>query len=251
MSLLLAVDTSGALVTVAAADGDSLLAEQAVELAARHAEHLAPMIAAVLVEAGRAIDEVSAVAVGVGPGPFTGLRVGVVTARVLGLVLGVPVIGVCSLDALALQVAEWGEGSAGSAAGAGDLAAGRQFVVTSDARRREVYWAAYRTGDGEPEPVRGPGVDRPADLASAAARDGLGQKGFGPFFGRGAALYPEVLTAPPEGAPLDVRAGAVARLAGRRVARVGGSERARGQEPVPLYLRRPDAVAPGARKRVS
>ena len=77
--------------------------------------------------------EVTDVAVGVGPGPFTGLRVGLVTAQVLGHVLDVPVHGVCSLDALAL-----------AAVRCGTVTEQETFCVATDARRREVYWGRYR-----------------------------------------------------------------------------------------------------------
>jgi len=103
--LVLALDTSGAAVTAALHDGRAVVARRSTPDARRHAELLAPSITAVLDEAGASRGDITAVAVGVGPGPFTGLRAGVVTARVLGLALGVEVAGVCSLDALALQVA--------------------------------------------------------------------------------------------------------------------------------------------------
>lgn len=252
MSLLLALDTSGAAVTVAlarvvdeapAAGEAQLLAERGVELAGQHAERLAPMVAEVLDATGYRIADVGTVAVGVGPGPFTGLRVGLVTARVLGQVLDVPVLGVCSLDALALQLIE-----------AGGLEPGTRFVVATDARRREVYWAEYRAecraedrtgsevvvGGVLPQRLSRPAVDRPAELAARLGDEG----GPVPVFGRGARLYPELLGVPPEGLPLDVAGGAVARCA--------AVMRARGEllEPTPMYLRRPDAVAPGVRKRV-
>lgn len=248
VSLLLALDTSGAVVTVAlaqvageprAAGEVQVLAERSVELAGQHAERVAPMIAEVLAESGFRIADVGAVVVGVGPGPFTGLRVGLVTARVLGQVLDVPVLGVCSLDALAAQLVEAGLVEAGG------IEPGATFVVATDARRREVYWAEYRAGDRAGrregcERLSGPAVDRPADLAERLGR--------GPdpvsVFGRGAQLYPDLLGVPPAGLPLDVVGGAVARCA--------AAMQARGEvlEPAPMYLRRPDAVAPGVRKRV-
>ncbi|HET9656590.1 MAG TPA: tRNA (adenosine(37)-N6)-threonylcarbamoyltransferase complex dimerization subunit type 1 TsaB [Kineosporiaceae bacterium] len=219
--LLLAVDTSGAQVSVALHDGGRLLARRDVADPRRHAEVLAPSLTAVLAEAGRQIHEVSDVAVGVGPGPFTGLRVGLVTADMLGHVLGVPVHGVCSLDGLALAAVR--AGTAGPA---------EEFCVATDARRREVYWARYRGG----RRLAGPAVDAPADLP----RDGL------PVIGRGGLLYPEVLG--PVREPFDVSAADVAELA---VAALSGDPEVEGLlPPEPLYLRRPDAVEPAARKRV-
>ena len=115
--------------------------------ARRHGELLAPAIEAVLRDAGVDRRELTRIGVGVGPGPFTGLRVGLVTARTLGAVLGVPVLGVCSLDVLALGAGLTGE-----------------FRVVTDARRREVHWAAY-DGSDPARPVRtdGPYVEAPAD----------------------------------------------------------------------------------------
>ncbi|MGH3389684.1 MAG: tRNA (adenosine(37)-N6)-threonylcarbamoyltransferase complex dimerization subunit type 1 TsaB, partial [Actinomadura sp.] len=129
--LVLAFDTATAAVTVALyewAPGEAVRMCAATESVdrRRHAELLPPSIAAVLAEAGAAPADVNAVAVGVGPGPYTGLRVGLVTAHAFGAALQIPVHGVCTLDVLA-----W--------------ACGRDepFVVATDARRKEVYWARY------------------------------------------------------------------------------------------------------------
>ena len=131
MSLTLAIDTSTDVRVGLAADG-AVLASSAVTDPRAHAEQLMPLIERTLADADRRLADVTQIVVGVGPGPFTGLRVGVVTAHTLGFVLGVPVRGVCSLDAGA----------------AGHEAAG-EFVVVSDARRREVYWRRYGA-DGTP-----------------------------------------------------------------------------------------------------
>jgi tRNA threonylcarbamoyl adenosine modification protein YeaZ len=219
--LLLAVDTSGAQVSAALHDGTGLLARADVADRRRHTEILAPAIDGVLTGVGRGIGEVTAVAVGVGPGPFTGLRVGLVTADVLGHVLGVPVYGVGSLDALAL-----------AAVRGGTLTRNEAFCVATDARRREVYWARYRGA----RRVQGPEVVAPAELP----RDGL------QVVGRGGLLYPDALgpaVGPPDVTAADVAALAVAALA-------GDPEVERLLPPQPLYLRRPDAARPGARKRV-
>ena len=163
--MLLALDTSTAAVTVALHDGESVVAESTVVDAMRHGELVAPGVAEVLTLAGVKAQAISRIAVGVGPGPFTGLRVGIVTGRTLGAVLGVPVVGVCSLDALAQSVAVDGA-----------------FLVATDARRREVYWAAY---DAARRRVDGPYVARPADAASEL-----------PTAGRGPRLYPEFFPVP-------------------------------------------------------
>ncbi|HEY6798588.1 MAG TPA: tRNA (adenosine(37)-N6)-threonylcarbamoyltransferase complex dimerization subunit type 1 TsaB [Kineosporiaceae bacterium] len=217
MTLLLALDTSGPAVTAALHDGVRVVAAAHHHDARRHAELLAATVSEVLAAQARVPAELTGVVVGVGPGPFTGLRVGVVTARVLGAALGVPVSGVCSLDALA-EAAPAGLGA---------------FLVATDARRHEVHWARYRRdGDGHPVRADGPCVARPADVPTG----GL------PVVGRGALLYPGQLGEPPAGAPLDVDAAALARL----------GVRASGVllPPEPLYLCRPDAAEPGARKRV-
>ncbi len=229
--LLLALDTSTPAVTAAVHDGTRVLAEATVVDARRHGELLAPQVAEVLAAAGLTPQDLTAVAVGVGPGPFTGLRVGVVTALTLGLALGIPVHGVCSLDALAWRAALDGP-----------------FVVATDARRREVYWARYatravRVGDAA--------VARPSDVADRL--DGV------PVVGPGAELYAEVFAAavpggglqsgapgsggPIVGAPLS--AGALAEVALAALTAGAALLPAR-----PLYLRRPDATPPGARKPV-
>lgn len=221
--LLLALDTSTSAVTVALRDDSGALAETSVLDARAHAEHLAPGIAAVLAEAGRRAEEVTHVVTGIGPGPFTGLRVGIVTALTFAEVVGAQVGGVCSLDAMAHQA--W---SAGEIDG--------EVVVATDARRKEVYWARYTTG---PDGVRrrsGPDVTRPADLPAEVATL--------PCIGRGPLLYPDALG--PALAPLDVSAAALADLAAHRIAAGEGLE-----EPAPLYLRRPDAQPPSAPKSVS
>ncbi len=104
--MLLAFDTSSPTVTVAVHDGSEVVAEAASSSTMRHGEQLAPLVERVLGEAGTTPRELTALAVGVGPGPFTGLRVGLVTARTMAHVLDVPVYGVCSLDVLAVEAEE-------------------------------------------------------------------------------------------------------------------------------------------------
>jgi tRNA threonylcarbamoyladenosine biosynthesis protein TsaB len=122
-------DTATPAVSVAVHDGDRVVSAAFAVDARRHGELLAPMIAKVMADAGAARGDLTGVAVGVGPGPYTGLRVGLVTARVLGAVLQIPVYGVCSLDVIA--------------AAARASAQGREFAVATDARRKEVYWGRY------------------------------------------------------------------------------------------------------------
>jgi tRNA threonylcarbamoyl adenosine modification protein YeaZ len=217
--LLLAFDTATPAVTAALHDGERVLAESTVVDARRHGELLMPAVDRVLAAVGASTAEVTGVVVGVGPGPYTGLRVGLVTAAALGDALGIPVYGVCTLDGLA-----W-------AAGQGGLDG--PFTVATDARRKEVYWARY---DGPRDRATEPAVDRPADIAERVA--GL------PAVGAGAHLYPEVFTdRRPE--PAHQSAGALAALAAHRLA--AGEPFA---PALPLYLRRPDAQVPAGYKAV-
>jgi tRNA threonylcarbamoyl adenosine modification protein YeaZ len=207
--LLLALDTATSVVSVAVHDGRHVLAERSESGAKRHAELLAPAVVDVLHAAGASARDLTDIAVGVGPGPFTGLRVGVMTARTLGAALSLRVRGVCTLDVLAAAVAEGGP-----------------FVVATDARRREVYWASY----ADPRTrLDGPRVSRPADIATEQ-----------PVVGRGAELYPDAF--PCARPPLDPSAAVLA------TAVVEGKVST--LEAQPLYLRRPDIAEPGERKRV-
>ena len=144
--LVLALDTAtptlvAGLARWSADGGTEVVAERAVPSGTRHAELLVPAVRDVLADAGVALADVAAVVTGLGPGPFTGLRVGVVTAAGLADARGLPVVGVCSLDA---------------------IGSGARTVVT-DARRKEVYWAVY--GDDGAR-LDGPGVVRPEELAA-------------------------------------------------------------------------------------
>ncbi|MFD0341281.1 tRNA (adenosine(37)-N6)-threonylcarbamoyltransferase complex dimerization subunit type 1 TsaB [Streptomyces sp. NPDC127117] len=206
------MDTATPAVTVALHDGTSVVAESGQVDARRHGELLLPAVDRVLAGAGVKLDAVTDVVVGVGPGPYTGLRVGLVTAATFGSALSVPVHGLCTLDGLAY------------AAGLAGLAG--PFAVATDARRKEVYWARY---DDARTRVTEPAVDRPADIAGQLA--GL------PVVGAGAVLYPEAF--PDAREPEHVSAGALASLAAERLA--AGAELL---PPQPLYLRRPDAQVP-------
>jgi tRNA threonylcarbamoyladenosine biosynthesis protein TsaB len=218
--LVLAFDTATAAVTVALTEwtpggGVRLRAESKIVDRRRHAEVLVPAISTVLTDAQVDRAELSAIAVGVGPGPYTGLRVGLVTARTLGTVLAIPVHGVCTLDVLAWESRRT-----------------EPFVVATDARRKEVYWARY---DSATVRVDGPNVGRPQD----AAEPGL------PVIGEGSLLYPEILDGQAPELP------AAAALAEVVVARLSGGEGPELLPPAPLYLRKPDAREPGPRKRVT
>lgn len=148
-TLVLALDTSTPAVTagIVRREDLSVLAQRVTVDARAHAERLTPNVVGALADAGLSMADLDAVVVGCGPGPFTGLRAGMATAAAYGHALGIPVHGVCSLDAIGVRTA-------------GDT------LVVTDARRREVYWARYRDG------IRtgGPGVDAPADVDPGTAR---------------------------------------------------------------------------------
>jgi tRNA threonylcarbamoyl adenosine modification protein YeaZ len=219
--LLLGLDTATPAVTVALHDGVQPLAQLVTVDAHRHAELLTPAIAKAIADAGAAQRDLTGIVAGVGPGPYTGLRVGLVTARVLGAVLGIPVYGFCSLDAIAADVAA-GDGPDGD------------FLVASDARRRELYWARY---DSAGRRTFGPEVSKPAEIPVS----GLPAAGEGPM------LYPEVL---PNGlGPAYPAAATLCRIAVAAIA-AGDPDKVL-LSPEPLYLRRPDAREPGTPKRVT
>jgi len=226
---VLALDTSAAVAVALIGDDGATLASRMVHEQRRHAEQLAPMIAEVLAATGTDRTALTAVVVGTGPAPFTGLRVGLVTARALGLALSIPVHGVCALDAIAAQaVADLA------------LADRAEVLVVTDARRREVYWARYRVcraaDPAAVELVAGPGVASAAQVAADGHADGA------VVVGRGAGLYPDALRSA-EGAPVDPDPAVLARLALARSAH--------GEElpTAPLYLRRPDVMPPAGHKR--
>ncbi len=214
--LVLALDTATSAVTAGllrlpAAGSPEVLAERVSVNARAHGELLMPSVCEVLASAGVSMRDLDAVVCGAGPGPFTGLRVGMVTAAALGDALSIPVYPVCSLDAIAHRS---GPGS--------------PLLVITDARRREVYWACY---DSSGARVDGPHVNRPADLPLASVARVAG-----------GADVPGLPVAPPRH-PDPAALVAVAAAALRAHAPPAPLS--------PLYLRRPDAVEPGPAKRVT
>lgn len=221
---VLAIDTSSpavtaAVVTVGESDtpaGIKLLAARGPIAARGHGELLVPAIADCLREAGLGPSDIGAAVAGTGPGPFTGLRVGLVTAAAFADAIGVPTYGVCSLDAIG-----------------GACADESALLVATDARRREVYWAGYEHG----RRVSGPAVDRPVDVPTAGVSAVAGAAG---------ELYREVWPEPHlrrEQYPDPI---ALVRCAADRIVRGSSAEVL-----TPLYLRRPDAIVPGAPKAVT
>jgi len=144
-NVILAIDTATPAVTagIVRRGGDNIdvLAERVTVDPRAHAEQLTPNVLAALRDAGITVNDLDTVVVGCGPGPFTGLRVGMATAAAYGQALGIPVYGVCSLDAIGIDTA-------------GDV------LVVTDARRRELYWARYHDGLRS----EGPAVNAPADV---------------------------------------------------------------------------------------
>jgi tRNA threonylcarbamoyl adenosine modification protein YeaZ len=172
---VLAIDTSvGVSVAILHRNGE-LTQSQAVDHGMQ-GELTAELISQVVADSGLEISEITEVVVGVGPGPFTGLRVGLVTAAVFAHARNLPVHGICSLDAIAFDYA-------------------KSCVVVTDARRKELYWARY-----EDKRIGEPQVSKPEDL--------LEQFPNTDFVGPGAQLYPDVIS----GNLMELSAGSLAKL---------------------------------------
>jgi tRNA threonylcarbamoyl adenosine modification protein YeaZ len=173
MSKVLAIDTSTSRTSVAIIEDAKVLYSGFRDGATAHGPSLPA-----LVQEALAVSDVDEVVVGMGPGPFTGLRVGIAFAQSFALARQIPVRGVCSLDAIAAQIKE------------------NDFIITVDARRKEVYWARYTNGVR----ISDPAVNFPADVSGATIH---------------ADLFPDMVS--------------LSSLSGNIT--------------VPIYLRRPDAVA--------
>lgn len=207
--------------TGAGAPGVQVDASFATEDTRSHAEVLAPGVDGLFAHAVAEGPRLDAIVVGVGPGPFTGLRSGIAMARTLAFAWQVPLHGMMSLDALAWDVLQ-------------ACTPDSDFVIATDARRKEVYWARYsRAGELLDGPHVGPAGDVPAV----------------PVYGMGASLYRDVFEA--SGATVDPAfeqsqpvAFSLGQMAARRIA--AGSPLLR---TAPLYLRESDAKVPGPRKR--
>jgi tRNA threonylcarbamoyl adenosine modification protein YeaZ len=172
---VLAIDTSvGVSVAILRSNGE-LTQSKAVDHGMQ-GELTADLISQVVAESGLEISEITDVVVGVGPGPFTGLRVGLVTAAVFAHARNIPIHGICSLDAIAFDYA-------------------KPCVVVTDARRKELYWARY-----EDKRIGEPQVSKPEDL--------LAQFPDTEFVGPGAQIYPDVIS----GKVLELKAGSLAKL---------------------------------------
>lgn len=205
MTLVLGIDTSTDVRVGLARDGE-ILGRRGVADTRQHVEQLIPLVQDLLADGGVRIADLDLICVGLGPGPFTGLRVGIVAAQTLASALRIPLHGVCSLDIVAAGVSGLDE-----------------FIVASDARRKELYWARYAAGSR----IDGPHVNAPEDLPQL------------PVIGPGVQAYTERLgDRPRPDGPATIDAGLLAAL--------GAELPDAGTEP--LYLRRPDAAEPTRRK---
>lgn len=229
----LCLDTSAGS-SVALVDSNAsqpVLAASQINDSQSHAEQLAVTIAQVVGQAGYyslSDADIDYLVVGRGPAPFTGLRAGLITARTLAFSLQKPIIGICSLDALARSVLD-------------RVAPGGEVLVATDARRREVYAAAYRSeGPDGVVCLWGPKVGKASEFANYAAKPGV------VVAGAGCCLYPQEL---PSGADLPeyVSASVLARIADHRLV-TGQLELDPVAQTSPLYLRRPDVSVPSVAK---
>jgi tRNA threonylcarbamoyl adenosine modification protein YeaZ len=229
--LVLVLDTATPAVTAAlvrvrpvgyGGDAVELLAQRVTVDARAHGELLGPHISEVFAQVGARPADLAAVVAGLGPGPFTGLRVGLVTAESMGQALGIPTYGVCSLDGIGGRSVE-------------------PTLVATDARRKEIYWAVYDKGMRITEPA----VNRPAELAVLLGAVALESGSVVRAAGDGALMYDSVLGLPLGDQPRYPDPLALADIAAERVRTGAATQRLH-----PLYLRRPDAVEPGAPKPV-
>jgi tRNA threonylcarbamoyl adenosine modification protein YeaZ len=218
--LVLGVDTSTSVVSVALLHEERVLARRDEPANNAHGEVLARLIDDVLRSAGKSAAELSALGVGLGPGPFTGLRVGIVTAAAMSDALSVPAYGDCSLDLIRAEPAPRGS-----------------FAVVTDARRRQVYWAVYADIGAR---IEGPDLAPAAEVAEhlrGRLRDVVGP---------GATQYAETFTG---FVVADTRWPDAAQLASASARKLGSGAPA--DALLPMYLRRPDAREPGPPKPVT
>lgn len=148
--LILAIESSTERSSVALVSHEGVVADAGLGVPRRHGEFLAPAIRFCLDQAGRGVDHVTGVAVGTGPGLYTGLRVGMATAQAFAMARSLPMVGLSGLDVLAMSVRH----------------VRRQVVVALDARRGEVFWARYRPAPGGVQREGELHVSGPDDLAA-------------------------------------------------------------------------------------
>jgi len=219
---ILAVDTSTTSCSVAVVDESVLLAEMTIVREQTHSKHLMEMIHAVIGFAGLAISVLDGFVVTIGPGTFTGLRIGISTVKGLAVASGRPIVGVSSLDALAEQCA----------------CSSHLICPLIDARKGEVYFSRYRVQDGVPKKE----VDERVLAPGQAVRD-INEPAL--LVGSGAQLYQELLKekmgkwadfAKP--GQHTIRASTVARLGMRRFDKTDTDD---ADTLIPQYIRKSDA----------
>jgi tRNA threonylcarbamoyladenosine biosynthesis protein TsaB len=225
--LVLAVESATELAGVALADDAGVIATATVSRRRLHAESVAPAVEFVCRRAGKSVRAVDGVCVDVGPGLFTGLRVGIGTAKALAFALGIPALGVTSLEILARALAGAGVG------------ARRLLVPVVDAKRGEVFFAVFRVGEDDVERVAEEHLSSPEELVANLSK--LGE----PFVlaGDGALRYAQMLR-PLPGATLAspaLSSPPVGVLAAIGVARLGAGLGLEAAEITPRYLREADA----------
>lgn len=206
---------------------DRVLAQFVTSDTRSHAEALAPAVRDLLAETGIQPAALDGILIGTGPGPFTGLRAGIVTARTLGFAWQLPVHGLCSLDALAFRATEYATDHGH-----------RDFLVAIDARRKELYWRHYTALSDEQgyfaQPAGEPRVGAPEELPDLSV------------YGSGAGLYAQQLSHP-------VHDYAQAQPTAADLACAAWALTSRGydlsEDTSPLYLRESDAKVPPQRKK--
>lgn len=221
--LILGIETATDRVGASLVDHGGVLAETHLAGGRRHAETLGPAIEFLMAQSGHSPRDLAAIAVDVGPGLFTGLRVGLAHGKAMAHALGIPMVGVPSLDLVAFPLRY----------------ADRRVVSVIDARRGEVYWAMYRPVPGGVQRIGEYRLSSPADLASELTADpeptlgvGDGAHRYGDVFGdiSGFGLVDPALSHP--------SASSLVQLAHPRAMR---EEFVNQSEVEPIYLRRPDA----------
>lgn len=228
MTRLLGIDTAAGTCSVALWTDGAILA-RSEEIERGHAERLMPMLVALLADAGVGFADLDAVAVSVGPGAFTGLRIGLAAARGIALAAGLPCFGTTTLEAIADDVGERRR--------AGAVPAGLPLLVGLDTKRRDLYGQAFDAAGVPLGPPQVGGADMIAALLCAdgerlVAGDGAAALVAADATGGGRAIVLSECRYP--------TAAAVARLAARRW--MQGERPLR--PPSPLYLRAADTGPP-------
>ncbi|MEY8569133.1 MULTISPECIES: tRNA (adenosine(37)-N6)-threonylcarbamoyltransferase complex dimerization subunit type 1 TsaB [Brevibacterium] len=225
--IILSIDTSqSASVALVDTDTGSVIAAEQADDQRRHVEFIGPALARILAEDAQP----ELVVVGIGPGPFTGLRVGIAAGIAVGQARGIPVKGLLSQAAIAEELVRTTANEAG-----------HPVLIASDARRKEVYFSVFDSADATLS--AGPFVAKPSEVASVLAEAGFQIDTIDEKYGRGFLLYPDVLGASSSESITDPRAEYLAFAAARELA--AGREL---REPIPEYLREPDAKATPVRE---